>query len=102
MVLSQNLGSGGCSLLLTNYSILFALRPNTLSPEGARVALTINHPTGRARLWGTAELERRTPASSSSQTFAAELGKGFGVASWGPDTSGGLLGLCQGSHSVVN
>ena len=92
----------GCRPFLTNCSILFALQPHTFASEDARVAFTVNHLTGRARLWGTAEWERRTPACSSFQTFAAELRKVFGEASRGPDASGGLLGLNQGSRSVAD
>ena len=92
----------GCRPFLTNCSILFALQPHTFASEDARVAFTVNHLTGRARLWGTAEWERRTPACASFQAFAAELRKVFGEASRGPDASGGLLGLNQGSRSVAD
>ena len=92
----------GCRPFLTNCSILFALQPHTFASEDARVAFTVNHLTGRARLWGTAEWERRTPACSTFQAFAAELRKVFGEASRGPDASGGLLGLKQGSRSVAD
>ena len=92
----------GCRPFLTNCSILFALQPHTFASEDARVAFAVNHLTGRARLWGTAEWERRTPACSSFQAFAAELCKVFGEASRGPDASGGLLGLNQGSRSVAD
>ena len=92
----------GCRPFLTNCSILFALQPHTFASEDARVAFTVNHLTGRARLWGTAEWERRTPACSSFQAFAAELRKVFGEVSRGPDASGGLLGLNQGSRSVAD
>ncbi|KAK0154276.1 Retrotransposon-derived protein PEG10 [Merluccius polli] len=57
---------------------------------------------GRARLWGTAEWERRTPACSSFQAFASELQKVFGVPSRGPDLHGSLIGLRQGGQTVAD
>ena len=91
-----------CSPFITNCSILFALQPHTFASEEARVAFAINHLTGRARLWGTSEWERRTQACSSFQAFAAELRKVFGAASRGPDSTGGLLSLRQGSRTVAD
>ena len=91
-----------CNPFLTNCSILFALQPHTFASEEARVAFTINHLTGRARLWGTAEWERRTPACASFQAFATELRKVFGTIFQGPDSSGGLLNLHQGGRSVAD
>ena len=92
----------GCSPFLTNCSILFALQPHTFASEAARVAFTVNHLTGKARLWGTAEWERQTPACSSFPAFSAELRKVFGPVSVGPDAAGGLLSLSQGNGSVVD
>ena len=92
----------GCSPFITNCSILFALQPYTFATEEAKVAFTINSLTGRARLWGTAKWERHTSACSSFNAFTTELCKVFGIASRGPDTSGGLLGLRQGSCSVTD
>ncbi len=92
----------GCSPFLTNCSILFALQPHTFATEGAKVAFTINHLTGRARLWGTAEWERGTPACTSFQAFAEELRKVFGPVSLGPDVTGGLMSLRQGDRTVAD
>lgn len=92
----------GCNPFLTNCSILFALQPHTFATEGARVAFAINHLTGRARLWGTAEWERGTPACSSFQAFAEELRKVFGTVSLGPDATGGLLNQRQGDRTVAD
>ncbi|TWW81865.1 hypothetical protein D4764_01G0016800 [Takifugu flavidus] len=92
----------GCNPFLTNSSILFALQPYTFASEAARVAFTINHLTGRARLWGTAEWERGTPAGSSFQAFPAELRKVFGPVSLRPDAAGGLMSLKQGSQPVAD
>uniref|UniRef100_A0AAQ4Q1R1 Retrotransposon gag domain-containing protein n=1 Tax=Gasterosteus aculeatus aculeatus TaxID=481459 RepID=A0AAQ4Q1R1_GASAC len=91
-----------CSPFLTNCSILFALQPHTFASEEARVAFTINHLTGRARLWGTAEWERQTPACRSFQSFAAEVRKVFGPPALGPDAAGGLLNLHQGDRAVAD
>lgn len=85
-----------CNPFLTNCSILFAIQPHTFASEKTRVAYTINHLTGRARLWGTAEWERKTPACASFQAFAAELRRVFGESSKGPYSMGGLLKLRQG------
>ena len=91
----------GCSPFLTNCSILFTLQPHTFATEGARVAFTINHLTGRARLWGTAEWERGTPACVSFQAFSEELRKVFGPVSRGPDvTGGGLMSQRQRDRTV--
>ncbi|KAK9513191.1 hypothetical protein VZT92_026747 [Zoarces viviparus] len=92
----------GCNTFLTNCSIMFALQPRTFASEDARVAFTINHLTGRARLWGTAEWDRRTPACVSFQSFSAELRKVFGAVSGGPDVTGGLMRLQQGHRSVTD
>ncbi len=91
-----------CNPFLTNCSILFALQLHTFASEEIQVAFTINHRTGRARLWGTAKWERRTPACASFQAFTAKLCKVFGVASHAPDSTGGLLNLHQGGRSVAD
>lgn len=92
----------GCNPFLTNCSILFALQPHAFASEAARVAFAINHLTGRARLWGTAEWERGTPACSSFQAFSAELRKVFGPVSLVPDATGGLMSLRQGNRPVAD
>lgn len=92
----------GCSPFITNCSILFALQPHTFATEQAKVAFMVNHLTGKARLWGTAEWERQTPACSSFATFAAELRKVFGPVARGPDAMGGLLGLRQGGRTATD
>ena len=91
-----------CSAFITNCTLLFALQPRTFSSEAAKVAYTINHLTGRARLWGTAEWDRQSPACSSFLTFTSELRKVFGQD---PDRAGvaaGLLSLHQGRRSVAD
>ncbi|TWW77618.1 hypothetical protein D4764_12G0010080 [Takifugu flavidus] len=93
--------SEGCNPFLTNYSILFALQPYTFASEAVRVAFTINHLTGRARLWRTAEWERGTPACPFFQAFFAELRKVFGPVSLGPDATGGLLSLKQKGRPIA-
>ncbi|TWW62374.1 hypothetical protein D4764_04G0010210 [Takifugu flavidus] len=92
----------GCNPFLTNCSFLFALQPYTFASEAARVAFTINHLTGRECLWGTAEWERGTPASSSFQAFSAELCKVFVAVSLGLDATGELMSLKQGSRPIAD
>ena len=89
-----------CGPFLTNCSLLFALQPRTFATEGAKVAFVINHLTGRARLWGTAEWERQSPACASFDLFATELRKVFGLETCGPEAIGGLIGLKQGEKTV--
>ncbi|KAI3353832.1 hypothetical protein L3Q82_005047 [Scortum barcoo] len=60
----------------------------------------INHLTGRAHLWGTAEWEQRTPTCASFQAFAAELRKVSGEQRLGPGATGGLLNISQGNRMV--
>ncbi len=90
----------GCGPFLTNCSILFALQPRTFATEKAKVAYAINHLTGRARLWGTAEWDRETPACSSFQAFAEEFRKVFGMGADSAAAGRGLFHLCQGTRSV--
>lgn len=47
-----------CGPFNMNCTLIFALQPRTFTTELAKVTLTINHLTGRAWLWGTAEWER--------------------------------------------
>lgn len=91
-----------CGPFLTNCSLLFALQPRTFATEPAKVAFVINHLTGRARLWGTAEWERRSPACASFDLFAAELRKVFGFENCGPESTRGLIGLKQGERTVAD
>lgn len=62
----------GCCPFITNCFILFALQPQTFATEQAKVAFTVNHLTGKARLWGTAEWDRQTAACASFSAFTAE------------------------------
>uniref|UniRef100_A0A8C4GGX2 CCHC-type domain-containing protein n=1 Tax=Dicentrarchus labrax TaxID=13489 RepID=A0A8C4GGX2_DICLA len=91
-----------CNAFLCNCSIIFSLQPLTFSSEEARVAYTINHLTGRARLWGTAEWLRGTSICHSFQSFANELRRVFGTGSLGADAGRELLDLVQGSRSVTD
>lgn len=91
----------GCNPFLTNCSIYFSLQPLTFATEEAKVAFTVNQLTGRARLWGTAEWEKKTPACASFQSFSTELRKVFGQGALSTD-AGGLLSLHQGRQSVAD
>ena len=46
-------------------TVFFAMQPHTYSSEAAEVAFTVNHLTGRARRWGSAEWERRSRQNSA-------------------------------------
>ncbi|KAI3368102.1 hypothetical protein L3Q82_007806 [Scortum barcoo] len=70
----------------------------SIHQQEARVASAINHLTGRARLWGTAEWEHWTPACSF-KAFTEELHKIFGKPRLGPDATGKLLNLSQGNRT---
>lgn len=67
---------------------------------GKTGAFTINHLTGRARLWGTAEWDQGTSACSSFRAFSAELKKVFDVGTTESESSLSLLQLKQGKRSV--
>ncbi len=73
--------SEGCGPFLTNCSILFALQPRTFAMEEEKVAFAMNHLTGRARLWGTAEWHRGTVFSMGDDFFTCikELGLGLPI-----------------------
>ena len=92
----------GCGPFITNCSIFFAMQPNTYSSETAKVAFTVNHLTGRARLWGTAEWERQAPACASFQAFASELRMVFGGGRRNANAAQNLLNMRQGNRSVAD
>ena len=77
-----------CNAFLCNCSIIFALQPLTFASEEARVVYTINHLSGRARLWGTEEWQRGTPTCRSFQTFADELRRVFDTGPLGAEADG--------------
>ena len=86
-----------CNAFLCNCSIILALQPLTFASEEARVVYTINHLSGRARLWGTAEWQRGTPTCHSFQSFAEELRRVFGTGPLGAEAGRDLLALSQES-----
>lgn len=92
---------GGCNPFLTHCSILCALQPSTFNTEAAKVAFTIKHLTGRARLWGTAEWEMQTPACASFQASSGELRKVFDLENSDSKALHDLLQLKQGTCSVA-
>ena len=89
-----------CNAFLCNCTILFSLQPLTFASEEARVAYAVNHLSGRARLWGTAEWQRGTSACRSFRSFAEELRRVFGTGSLGSEAGRELLALSQGRRSV--
>lgn len=91
-----------CQPFITNCELMFALQPRTFSTEQARVAYAINHLTGRARLWGTAEWDRRSPACTSFSLFATELRKVFDLGPTSSEASRDLMSIRQGSRTVAD
>ena len=82
-----------CNAFLCNFSIIFSLQPLTFASEEAWVSYTLNHLSGRGRLWGT-------PACRSFRNFAEELRRIFGTGPLGAEAGRELLALSQGSRSV--
>lgn len=64
------------------------------------MAFTVNHLTGRARLWGTTEWERYTPACATFQSFASEVRKVFSLSSTDADIAWGLMQMCQNNQTA--
>ena len=87
---------------LTSCRLQFSLQPRTFATEGARVGYAITHLTGRARLWGTAEFERQTPACATFDLFAEEMLKVFDLDSPTAEASRELLSIRQGRRSVAD
>lgn len=87
---------------LTSCRVQFSLQPRTFSTEGARVGYVITHLTGRARLWGTAEFDRQTPACASFDAFAKEMLKVFDLDSSTAEASRALMTIRQGNRTVAD
>ncbi|XP_076130450.1 uncharacterized protein LOC143112088 [Alosa pseudoharengus] len=87
---------------LSSCRIQFALQPRTFSTEGAKVGYVITHLTGRARLWGTAEFDRQTPACVSFSAFEEEMLKVFDLGSPTAEASQALLTIRQGNRTVAD
>ena len=87
---------------LTSCRVQFSLQPRTFATERARVGYVITHLTGRARLWGAAEFERRTPACATFEAFAAEMTKVFDLGSSSSEASRELLTMRQGNRTVAD
>ncbi|KAL2087158.1 hypothetical protein ACEWY4_018217 [Coilia grayii] len=87
---------------ITNCRLIFNLQPRNFATEAARVAFTINHLTGRARLWATAEFERQSPACSSFHRFAEEMIKVFDTGSSSAEASRALMAIRQGRRSIAD
>lgn len=87
---------------ITNCRLVFNLRPRSFATEAAKVAFTINHLTGRARIWGTAEFERESPACSSFELFSREMIKVFDIGSSSAEASRELMSIRQGKRSIAD
>lgn len=66
------------------------------------MAFTINHLSGRAWLWGTAEFEQRTPACSSFNQLDLEMIKVFVTGSSSAKASRTLMGIQQGQRTIAD
>lgn len=86
---------------LTSCRVQFALQPRTFATEAAKVGYVITHLTGRARLWGTAEFDRQTPACTSFDAFAEEMKKVFDLGSSAAEASQELMSIRQGNRTVA-
>lgn len=62
----------------------------------------MNHLTGRALLWGTADWERQSPACSAFETFSLGLRKVFLQVWGGQDTPHGLMWMCRGDGPLAD
>uniref|UniRef100_A0A8D3E617 Retrotransposon-derived protein PEG10 n=1 Tax=Scophthalmus maximus TaxID=52904 RepID=A0A8D3E617_SCOMX len=91
-----------CGAFLMNCTLLFHLQPHTFASGDAKVAFAITHLTGRARLWGTAEWDRQTPACSLFRAFSEDFRKVFGVGDASSEAAQGLMSLRQGDRSVAD
>lgn len=87
---------------LTSCRLQFSLQPRTFATEGAKVGYTITHLTGRARLWGTAEFDRQTPACASFAAFEKEMLKVFDLGSSTSEANGALMTIRQGRRTVAD
>lgn len=87
---------------LTSCRVQFTLQPRTFAAEGAKVGYVITHLTGRARLWGTAEFERQTPACATFNLFAEEMLKVFDLESTTAEASRTLMSIRQGRKTVAD
>ncbi|KAL2079755.1 hypothetical protein ACEWY4_001986 [Coilia grayii] len=87
---------------ITNCQLTFDLQPRNFASEAARVAFAINLLTGRARLWGTAEYQRLSPACRSFGAFAGELRKVFGAGAPTADASREMMEMRQGKRTVAD
>ena len=87
---------------LTSCRLQFSLQPRTFATEGAKVGYTITHLTGRARLWGTAEFDRQTPACASFAAFEKEMLKVFDLGSSTSEANRSLMTIHQGRRTIAD
>lgn len=75
-----------CRPFLISCALIFFFpqKPQAFHTESAKVAFAMNHLTGRALLWGTADWERQSPACSAFETFSLGLRKVFFAGLGGP------------------
>lgn len=89
-----------CRAFLTQCSMQFVMQPSSFPSEAAKVAYTISLLTGQAKLWGTAEWERRSASCSSFDSFSTELRRVFDPVRPDKEAARYLSTLCQGNRTV--
>ena len=92
---------GTCRSLLSR-SLVFELQPTTFPSERAKVAYVITQLSGRAREWGTALWEARSPSCGDFQNVAAEMRRALDRSKHGHEAARELLHIHQGRRSVSN
>ena len=91
---------GSCRPFLVQCSLAFELQPSAFPTERSQVVYIVSLLAGRARDWGTAELEKESAICSSVKLFSDELRKVFDHVTHGREVALGLFNLAQGGRSV--
>lgn len=87
-------------MFITNCHLVFDMQPRNFASEAAKVTFTINHQSGRARLWGTEEYDRGSSPCSSFDLLALEMIKVFDTGSSSAEASRTLLSIRQGRCTI--
>lgn len=90
-----------CRGFITQCTLAFQLQPNSFPTESSRVAYMTTLLVGKALDWATALWERRSPLTSNSDLFIAEMRKVFHHPVSGAEVDHRLLQLAQGTRSVA-
>lgn len=90
-----------CRAFLTQCEIHFELQPSSFPTDRSKVAYVISLLSGKAKQWGTAEWQNKSPCTFSYSVFAKELIRVFDPVLPAREAARGLLSLKQGSRSVT-